>query len=431
MNATQAARRVGRFLFGNWPLKLAAMIVASLLYAGLVLSQDSDVVTGRITVARDNQPAGTVVLNVLRDVEEIRYIAPADIGRLRADDFRVTVDLGEVPANGEPTTVDVSVEPLDRRVTVLEVRPRSIQVVLDASIERRIQVVVDRGDAPAELEIGPVVATPAEVVVRGPASLVNQVDHATATVSIDPSGLDVDRELRPVLVDANGDAITGVDLDPDTVRVTIPVYIDRRSRTVPVNPVLNGTPAPGFRIAAIEVDPQAILVLGDADQLRELVVADTTPIQVFGATSDVVTVVAPALPNGISTAAVESITVRVRIVPITETRTFQAGLRLDGASPAFDYDVGTESVLVTLFGSVAELDRLSSAPLVLGVSVASLGPGVHTVAVAPSLPTGVTVAALSPGTVTVVVRRPSPSPSPTPQPGAATPEPSPEPSATP
>jgi YbbR domain-containing protein len=172
-------------------------------------------------------------------------------------------------------------------------------------------------------------------------------------------------------------------------------------------------------------------VLGDADQLRELMVADTTPIQVFGATSDVETVVSPALPNGITAADVETIAVRVRIVPVTETRTFQAGLRLDGADPALDYDVATERILVTLFGSVAELDRLSAVPLVLGVSVGSLGPGSHTVAVAPSLPAGVTVAALSPGTVTVVVRRPQPSPSPTPEPAATTPEPSPEPSASP
>lgn len=428
MNVAATIRAGGAFLLRNWPLKLAAILVATLLYAGLVLSQDSDVVTGRIPVVRDNQPQGTVILNVLRDVEEIRYIAPADIGRLRADDFRVSVDLGSVPATGEPVTLDVIVEPLDRRVTVLEVRPRSIQVVLDAAISREIQVVVDRGDPPPELDIGPTTVTPSTVTVAGPATLVNRVDHATATVAIDPSGLDVDREVRPVLVDVNGDVLTGLDVNPDTVRVTIPVYVDRQSRTVPVNPVINGTPAPGFRIAAIDVDPQVILVQGDADQLRELIVADTSPIQVFGASSDVEVLVTPALPGGITVADVGTIRVIVRIVPVTETRTYQAGLRLDGADPTLTYELSTDRVLVTLFGSVAELDRLSSVPLVLGVNVATLAPGTYILAVAPSLPAGVTVAAISPSTVTVVVIRPEPQSTPTPAP---TIEPTPAPTASP
>ncbi len=423
MTASQALRRVARFLVRNWPLKLAAIVVATLLYAGLVLSQDSDTVTGRIAIRPENQPPRTVLLGVLRDVETIRYIAPAELGRLRADDFLVMVDLKDVDADGQPASVRVDVVPLDPRVTVIEVTPRTVQVTLDASIERVVPVVVDRGNPPAELDLGETAVDPATVTISGPASAVNRVDHVTATVTVDPSGLDVDREVEPQPVDASGQALADVDVEPATVRVTIPVFIDRQSRTVPVNPVLNGTPAPGFRIAAVEVAPQTVLVQGDADQLRELVVADTGPVQVFGATSDVTVDVDLALPDGITVANGTRIRVTVRIEPVTETRNYQAGLRLDGADPARRYSLSTDRVLVTLFGSVAELDRLSSVPLVLGVNVSSLGIGTYDIAVAPSLPAGLTVVALEPATVTVVVAAP-----PTPSPSAAAPqEPSPSP----
>lgn len=423
MTASVALRGVLRFLVRNWPLKVAAIVVATLLYSGLVLSQDSDTVTGRIAIVPQNQPSRTVLLGAVRDVETIRYIAPADLGRLRADDFQVTIDLKNVDPDGQPAAVRVDVVPLDPRVTVIEVTPRTVQVTLDASIQRVVSVVVDRGNPPAELELGETAVDPATVTISGPASTVNRVDHVTATVTVDPSGLDVDREVEPQPVDASGQPLAEVDVDPATVRVTIPVFIDRQSRTVPVNPVLTGTPAPGFRIAAVEVDLQAILVQGDADQLRELVVADTGPVQVFGATSDVSVDVGLALPDGISVANGTLIRVVVRIAPVTETRTYQAGVRLDGADPTLGYSIDTDRVLVTLFGSVAELDLLSSVPLVLGVNVATLGAGIHDIAVAPSLPAGLTVAALEPGTVTVVIAAP-----PTPSPSTApTQEPSPSP----
>jgi hypothetical protein len=105
--------------------------------------------------------------------------------------------------------------------------------------------------------------------------------------------------------------------------------------------------------------------------------------------------------------------VMVRITPVTETRTYSAGVRLDGAQPGLDYAVSPDRVLLTLFGSVVDLDRLSSVPLVVGLNVATLGPGTHEVPVVPSLPTGVSVAAQSPSTVAVTILVPAtPTPAP-------------------
>jgi YbbR domain-containing protein len=425
MNIGRSARRALAFVFHNWPLKLAAIVLATLLYAGFVVSQDSNVYPGPVRVGLVNQPSGTVLINDLRDVEQIRYIAPADLGRLTAEDFRATVDLANVTPDGSPASVRVIVVAVDPRVTILDFRPQSIQVTLDQRVPKVVDVVVDRGSPPAGLDIGEVTVDPSEVTVTGPSANVNRVVAARASAPIDGSGIDVDREVEVDAIDAAGEIVTGVDIEPRTVHVTIPIFTDKQSRTVPVNPMVAGTPAAGFRIAAIEVEPLVVSIEGDADQLAELVRADTEPVGVFGATSDVEMTVVLALPPGVLPLGSASVKVTVRIEPVTETRTFRAGLRLDGARPGFRYSAELDPILLTLFGSVADLDVLASAPIVIGLNVSALGPGTHEVPVVPSVPSGVTVAAISVETVTVTVREP---PTPTPSPEPASPSPSPSPS---
>lgn len=416
MNVGRTTRRFAAFLIHNWPLKLAAVVLATVLYAGLVASRDSDTYPGPIEVAAVNQPSGTVVTNQLRPVEQVRYIAPADVGRLTADDFRATVDLASLHPTGEPVSVRVSVVPTDPRVTILEIRPQVIQVVLDRRISATVPVRVARGAVPAGLDAGQTVFSPVTAIVTGPAGAVLRVVAVRVNVALDPGGIDFDRDVEADPIDAAGEVVHGVDVEPRSIHVTVPLFTNRESRTLPVNPLVSGTPAPGFRIAAIEVDPLVVSVEGDAEDLNQLVQADTAPVAVFGATRDVTATVVLALPTGVVPLGVTTVTVVVRVQAVTETRTFTAGFRLDGREPGLLYDLSGTTALITLFGSVADLDRLAAAPLVVGVNVAGLGPGVHEVPVVPSLSSGVTVAALAPATVTVTVRQaatpapPSPAP---------------------
>lgn len=421
MNVGRSARRAAAFVVHNWPLKVAAVVAATLLYVGLVVSQDNDVYPGPVTITPVNQPSRTIRINDLRDVEDIRYMAPADAGRLTAGDFRATVDLAGVEPTGESVAVRVSVVAIDPRVTILDYRPRTVQVILDASVSKDVPVQVDTGPVPEGLTVGEVGVEPDTVTVTGPSTKVRQVIGARLRVTFDASGIDVDREVEPEPMDAAGEVVIGVDVDPQTVHVTIPVFTDRESRTLPVNPIVSGTPAPGFRIAAVEATPLVVSVEGDGDQLAELMRADTEPVPVFGATSDVEAVVNLALPPGVVPLGPATVRVTVRVEAVAETRTYSAGIRLDGTRAGMEYAVEPDRVLLTLFGSVVDLDRLGAAPIVVGVSMAGLDPGIHEVAVVPSLPAGVTLAAVSPETVTVRITAP---PTPSPEPSAASPSPS-------
>jgi YbbR domain-containing protein len=426
VNVRRTVRRAVRVVIHNWPLKLAAIGLAALLYVGLVATQDSSTYLGPIPITVVHLPAGTVVTNQLRDVEQVRYLAPVDVGRLTAEDFRATVDLTNVQPTGTPTSVRVSVEANDPRVAVIDVVPRSVQVVLDQLVSTLVPVDVVRGAAPPGVDVGDTTYAPQQVTVLGPSSAVNKVVAVRVNVTLDPSGLDFDREVEGYPVDATGAVVTGVEVSPRTVHVTIPLFTNKQSRSVPVNPVLTGTPAPGFRVSGVEVSPLTVSVEGDADQLASLTAADTAPVAIFGSTRDVTAVVTLALPTGVVPVGASTVSVTVHVTAVTETRTYTAGLRLDGEDPGLVYTPSVSSVLLTLYGSTADLDQLAAAPIVVALDVAGLAPGKHQLTVVPSLPSGITVVAIEPPSVTVTITSP-----PTPGPSSAPPGPSPSASAAP
>jgi YbbR domain-containing protein len=409
--------RVLRILVRNWPLKLAAIVLATLLYAGFVLSQSTRQFEGRVPIDTLDQPSDVILLSDLGAVQRIRYFAPDDLGiRLDSASFRATVDLSDVDPSRGPTSVPVRVVSVDPRIQVLEYEPSRVIVQLDRVVSATVPVRAVLGPVPSGLEVGTPVLSVEEANVRGPASNVRRVTEVQARVTIDPSGIDVNSTVDLTPVDALGEPLSLVDVDPTNAQVRVPVFTDRRTKTLPVHPVVTGTPAAGFEVAAVAVDPLSVAVAGDANDLAALELADTASVSVSGASSNVVRTVDLALPDGVQAVGTSSVKVTVTLRAVTATRTFEAGLILTGTRPDLEYALSIDRVLVTIGGSVADLDRLSGSSLTVTVDVTGLEVGAHDVKVGANLQTGLTLVGASPDRVTVTITEPSPSPGPSPTP---------------
>ena len=404
------------FVVHNWPLKLAAIVLSSLLYAGLVLSQGTSEFTGVVPIDPVNQATDLYVLSELGAVRRIRYYAPENLGtRIDANGFRATVDLSGVDPTAGRTSVAVRVVAVDPRIQVLEYDPSRIIVQVDRIVTATVPVRAVLGPVPAGFEIGKPVLSVSQATVRGPASVVRRVSEVQAHVQIDPSGIDVNRTVDLEPVDALGQSLSLVDTDPTNVQVRVPVFTNRQTRSVPVHPVVTGTPAAGFAIASVSVDPLVVAVEGDANDLSGLDLADTAPVTISGASSDVTQIVGLALPNGVQAVGDVSVRVTVKLAPVTATRTFEAGLLLVGARNDRTYALSTDHVLVSIAGSVADLDRLAGSPLTVNLDVTGLDVGAHAVKVSANLVTGLTFVGASPDPITVTIAPAStPSPSSTP-----------------
>ena len=400
----------------NWPLKLAAIGLATLMYGGLVLSESTQTFNGVIPVTAEGQPADTVRLTALDPVTLIRYFAPAGVP-VTTSSFVATVNLAGVDPQAGVVSVRIEVTSPDSRINVLGYEPQFMSVQLDPLDHKTVPVQVERGAVPAGLDLGDTTVEPSTVTVSGPQSNVRQVVAVRADVQIEPSGIDVDQDVQLVPVDGLGNAVRTVDVTPSTARVTIPVFSNRQTRSLPVNPILSGVPAAGFEVASVTVDPQIVLVEGDADQLAKLVSVETSAIPMTGVSANMTVEATLALPTGIVAVGDNSIRVTIKVRQVTETRTFSAGLRLVGTRRDLSYGFSTDRVIVTIGGSTADLDRLTGSALVVDLDVTGLGPGTVDVPVSIDLPTGPTLVAANPATVSVTITgtaTSSASPGPTP-----------------
>ena len=186
------------------------------------------------------------------------------------------------------------------------------------------------------------------------------------------------------------------------VHVEIPVYENLENKTVPVNPIVTGTPGAGFRSSTGDRRPAGRPVEGDQDQLATLVTADTAPVSVVG-----------RHPRRHERGRVRAAhgrdrrrrrrtaQVTVRIVPVDrDPQLHGRPAARRPPSPDLQYEVSDRIVLLTAVRSTADLDRLDSSPIVIAVNVGSSGPGRRGARGAGPAVGGVTVAAISPETVT-------------------------------
>jgi YbbR domain-containing protein len=408
-------KRLVGFIVYNWPLKLLALALAFLLYAGLVVSQSTFEFPGSVRIDSLNQPTDAVVLGNLPPVTRIRYYIAGDVGAAPTpDSWRATVDLSGVDPKSGSTYRAVNVTSVDPRFVVIDYEPHGINIQLDPYTSYTVPVRVNTGTPPENLEVGDPVLSQPTVTVSGPDSVVKFVVAAQADVVIDPHGLFVDRDVPLIPVDNLGNQRSPVRVNPVTVHVKIPVFSNAQTKSLPVNPLIVGSPPAGYTITSIVAEPISVSVKGDPANLAGVAKADTQSIPVGAATSTIDTEVPLALPAGVLPLDVATIHVRVTIVAQTGTRAFDAGIVLNGRQPGWNYAIAPLSAVVTVGGPVADLDRIDAAGFVLPIDVAGLGPGTHQVEPSPTLQAGLRLLGISPASVTVTVTEPGTSAAPAP-----------------
>jgi YbbR domain-containing protein len=321
----------------------------------------------------------------------------------------------------EPQQLPIEVTALREGIEILSWEPREVRIEVDRVEVRSVPVEVDPGTIPDGLEIGDPVVSVSEVEVRGPASLVERVDRVVALINIPASGINVNEAVDLTAVDISGQPVaTGmVEIDPETVSVQVDVTAIETQTTVAVRPnVEPGTPAPGFALEALRVEPSTVTIVGLPEDLAEIGSILTEPISIDGASTSQTFEVALELPDGISLGPGEDevVTVEATIGPSVSSRTFIVGVVCEGEGdnaclPRID------QIAITVSGSGEALSALSAAAVTPIVDVSGLAPGDYSLA--PSiegLPPGVDLLGISPVEVPVTVAAPAPPPTPAPTP---------------
>jgi len=413
-----------RFLLRNWHLKLSALLLATVLYTGIVFSGAFDEATIQVRIEQVNQPANSYVLTGDLGFVQVRYRAAQELlGNVVAEAaFVARVDLSSYDMDDAPApqVLDVEVRSLNESIEVLSVEPATVRVEIDRRDQRMVPVEVDFGTVPDGLEVDPPELSENEVQVRGPASVVAQVDRVVALVNIDASGIDFDRPVTVVPVDIEGQPI-GVGLveaEPQTISVRIDVQAVEETRTVPVRPDIDGTPAPGFALEALTVDPSVVTLRGLPADLADIPEVVTEPLSIDGLSEDQEFEAQLVLPDDVELVDAEPVvTVGVTLVPSVSSRTFVVGVICENAGSNACLP-GIEQLSLTLSGPGDALSGLEGSDLTPVIDAAGLAPGSYSLnPIIPALPEGVELIGISPGAVPVTIVAPqTPTPEPAPEP---------------
>jgi len=409
------------FLLRNWHLKLSAVLLATVLYTGLVFSGSFSDAEIQVRIDQENGSRDSYVLSGDLGFVTVQYRAPNEVsGTIVAESFQASVDLSDydMERSPEPQQLPIEVSTDLEGVQVVGYEPRTARVEIDSIEVRSVPVEVDMGDVPDGLRTSDPVLSDEEVEIRGPGSVVAQVDRAVALVAIAASGIDFNEPVavRPVDVRGQPVGLGQIDVDPESVSVQIDVEPVETTATVPVRPSLDGTPAAGFALDALAVDPSFVTLRGLPEVLEDITEVVTEALSIEGASEDQAFEAALELPEDVRLAdgGDPVVTVTATIVPSVSSRTFRVGVACEGAGDNACL-LGLEQVSVTLSGPGEALSTLTAGALTPVVDASGLAPGNYSLTPSlPALPEGVELMSIAPGAIPVTIVAPvEPTPAPT------------------
>ncbi|MGC9039333.1 MAG: CdaR family protein [Roseiflexus sp.] len=371
---------------------------------------------GLIVIDKEGLPRAQrpeVDLTVLADDETLNNV--------RISDLRPFVDLtGRGPGEHNVPVNVVTTRSLRLRTAV---EPEYLLIRLDQEITQTVALTVETtGVVPFGFEArAPQVTSRGQpltaVTVRGPQGRVTRVAAVRARVDIDrlTANYNSPRTLEPV--DANGQPVAGVTVEPATADILVPIISSVGLKRVPVVPSITGFPASGYVVAGVEVSPLLVTLTGSSGPLDDAENVLTADVDVTGATQTFTRTVSLIAPRGTQLRFGEptEALVTIRIAPIN--RPFQvtvpASVQMIGISEGMLASLSPNVVSVALTGTSAQLEALSSTQLLGVVNVRGLGPGTYELEPTFTLPEGVTLAAPAPRVFVTLRLPPTVTPVPT------------------
>jgi YbbR domain-containing protein len=272
-------------------------------------------------------------------------------------------------------------------------------------VERSIRVPLEFRNIPQQLEIVGNAPDSVDVRIRGSSTVLSRVQSGEIVAVLDLATARTGSRLFPIRADEVR-APFGVEVAQVTP-ATLALELEKSARRkVPIVPVVDGDPAPGFVVGRVTSDPPTVEIVGPDSRVRQVAEATTELVSV----KDAKTRVRDNVTVGVADSSVrlmeaQSANVVVEIWPAPVERQLQdvpvryrnlgAGLRAN-LTPQFAH--------VTVRGSKENLADLRGDNIQAFVDLAGLGSGRYNLRVQVDPADRFGVVAIDPAVVSVVIR---------------------------
>ena len=374
---------------------------------------------GLVVVDKDGIPrAGLppVQVTVETDAETLKNVQQSAL--------RAFVDLNGLGPGEHQVQVNVDSNRSDLKRLSFSAKPEFLPIRLEQEITRTVPLTVEvTGNVPFSFEAGrprlTVQDQPATAVqVRGPQGLVERVKIVRAIADIDRLTANYSSPRPLAALDAAGQEVKGVTIEPDEVNVLVPIGSSAGIKRVPVLPQVVGQPASGFIVIGVAIDPEFVRLTGSSGPLDDVQNISTGQVDIEGASKTISRTVALQVPanTGLGSGEPNTAIVTVRIEPIV--RPFQVTLpvpvQVVDVADALLVSLSPQIVQLTMVGTAGQLAALDPATLQGTVSARGFGSGTYTIEPTFQLPPGVTIVDPRPKVTLTLRLPPSPTPSVTP-----------------
>lgn len=281
--------------------------------------------------------------------------------------------------------------------------PQTVNVTLEKKVTASKPVQIHVSGTPAKgYQVGQVQPDVDTVQVSGVSSAVSRVVAVTADISVKGAKTTVSHTLTLQPVDKNGNAVTGVEVDP--INVTTVVHIEPPQVGINLTPEIFGTPAPGYAVSGISLAQASVNVTAPPDVTAKLTNINL-PVDVSGLKSTT-TLDVPIVPQAGWT-HVDPGTVQVTVdIAKSASRTFtKVPLQVLNVPPGLTVTLGKPNTLdIRVSGPAPVISQLQTSDITAYIDASKLSTNDTSALVTVSVPDFVTVTQMSQTTVALSVQ---------------------------
>lgn len=282
---------------------------------------------------------------------------------LTSDEIVVSADLGGLMAGEHFVELNATVA--RQQATIFDISPQQMRIILEEAAQRQVPLrAVVTGEPPAGYSRGEPTfnVNLKQVLASGAATRVNEVVAAQVELDLrqQRNPLEIDLRLNPV--DADGNVVDDVTLDPQVVRVSVNIRRRDDVREVSVRPNVQGIPPAGYVLNALSYEPQSVLVSGTPSLLAGMEdTLSTQPIDLRDHTTSFEVAVPIILPNpDLLLLSGQNITVFVEITPVTSSKQFEGiAVNILGMNDNLEAKISPNTVLVLVNGPEDVVNKLT------------------------------------------------------------------------
>ncbi|WP_026576966.1 CdaR family protein [Bacillus sp. UNC438CL73TsuS30] len=378
-----------KLMDNRWFIKILALVLAVLLYSSVPHTTNSTKFTGvNVPGEQTTETLNDVPVKVYYDTEnlvvsgipnKVKLTLKGPVTHIQnakaLRNFEVYVDLTKAKIGHQ--TVKLKIKDLSDKLKAT-IKPSRVNVSIQEKItqEYKVDTEFNRGLLQEGFAAGQPVVEPNKVKITGAKNLIDRISYVKATLNVkDQINKTISQDANIQVLDRDLNKLD-VEVDPGTVRVTIPVK--DISKKVPIDIKQIGTPPSGVTIDSITLDTKEAVIIGSEHALKNphiRVEVDVSKID-DNKTMDLPVIIS----NGITKVSPEMVTATIVVKKQEEKTISGIPLKILGLSEQYSAEINNpENVDITVNGPSSMVNKLKSKDFNVFIDVSNLKEGDHNV----------------------------------------------------